>query len=144
MAAVGSGFDVPEYDAHDPSRSAGDSPFRGWLVGDLDNPQAESDDYDPAWRTRDTPFRRWLVAGLIAAGSDLPAEAVSCFAPADRYRGLSRENAELFAVLTDTTVVRVRAAHKVDLRDRARERELRDHSDLAVLDAGLDRIRDHS
>jgi hypothetical protein len=144
MAAIGPGFDVPEYDAHDPSRGAGDSPFRRWLVGDLDDPEAEFDDYDPAWRTQDTPFRRWLIDGLAAAGSTLPAEAVSCYAPANRYQGLSDTDAELLAILTDTTADRVRAAHKADLEAWAREQELRDHPDLAVLDADLDRIRDHS
>ncbi|WP_331768168.1 hypothetical protein [Embleya sp. NBC_00896] len=53
-------------------------------------------------------------------------------------------DAELLAILTDTTADRVRAAHKADLEDWAREQELRDHPDLAVLDADLDRIRDHS
>ncbi|WP_331767903.1 hypothetical protein [Embleya sp. NBC_00896] len=115
MAGIGPGFDDPEYD-----------------------------DYDPAWSTQDTPFRRWLIDRFTAAGSDLPAEAVSCYAPANRYHDLSRENTELLAILTDTTVDRVRAAHKADLEDWAREQELRDHPDLAVLDADLDRIRDRS
>ncbi|WP_331738141.1 hypothetical protein [Embleya sp. NBC_00896] len=115
MAALGPGFDDPEYD-----------------------------DYDPAWSTQDTPFRRWLIDRLAAAGSGLPAEAVSCFAPANRYHGLSRENAELLAILTDTGVDMVWAVHKVDLEDWAREQDLRDHPGLAVLDADLDRIRDRS
>ncbi|WP_434600086.1 hypothetical protein [Streptomyces sp. A5-4] len=34
----------------------------------------------------------------------------------------------------------VRAAHKADLAEWAREQPLRDHPDLAVLDADLDRI----
>ncbi|MFI6986584.1 hypothetical protein ACIBSV_49700 [Embleya sp. NPDC050154] len=144
MAGMGPGFDDPEHDDLDPAGSARDSPFRRWLVGELDGPETEFDDYDPVWRTQDTPFRRWLVDGLAAAGSGLPAEAVSCFAPANRYHGLSRENTELLAILIDTTVDAVRAAHKADLEDWAREQELRDHPDLAVLDADLDRIRPRS
>lgn len=115
MPVIGPGFDDPEYD-----------------------------DYDPAWSTQDTPFRRWLVDRFTAAGAGLPAEAVSCFAPANRYHGLSRENTELLAILTDTTVDRMRAAHKAGLEDWAREQRLRDHPDLAVLDADLDRIRHRS
>ncbi|MFE2867844.1 hypothetical protein [Embleya sp. NPDC059259] len=115
MAVIGPGFDDPEYD-----------------------------DYDPAWSTQDTPFRRWLVDRLAATGSDLSAEAVSCFAPTNRYHGLSRENTELLAILTATTVDEVRAAHKDDPEDWAREQRLRDHPDLAALDADLDRIRHRS
>ncbi|MYW06716.1 hypothetical protein [Streptomyces sp. SID3343] len=111
---------------------------------DLDDPEAEFDDHDPAWDTRDTPFRRWLIDGLTAAGSTLPAEAVSLFAPVNRYGGLSETNADLLAILTHTTVDMVRAAHKADLQHWAREQELRDHPDLTVLDADPDRIRDHS
>ncbi|MFI6587437.1 hypothetical protein [Embleya sp. NPDC050493] len=134
------GPDVPEYDDRDPARSARSSLFRRWLVGELDDPVPEYDDYDPAWRTQATPFRRWLVDRLTEAGSDLPAEAASCFAPANRYHGLSRENAELLAILTGTTADVVRSAHKADLEDWAREQELRAHPDLVVLDADLDRI----
>ncbi|MYW03394.1 hypothetical protein [Streptomyces sp. SID3343] len=141
MGGSGPGFDVPGYDDHDPARSARDSPFRRWLVGEFDNPEPEYDDYDPAWRTQGIVFRRWLVDSLAAADSDLPAEAVTCFAPANRYHGLSETNAELLAILTSTTVDMVRAAHRADLKDWAREQELRDQPGLAVLDADLDRIR---
>ncbi|MET7303863.1 hypothetical protein [Embleya sp. NPDC005575] len=147
MAAFGSASDAPDHDDHDdfdPAGSAGGSRFRRWLVGDLDDPDPGFEDYDPAWRTQGTPFRRWLVDGLAAAGSTLPAEAASSFAPANRYRGLSDSHAELLAILTGTGVEQVRTAHKADLEDWAREQELRDHPDLAVLDADLDRIRDRS
>ncbi|MFI1585732.1 hypothetical protein [Embleya sp. NPDC020630] len=143
MAALGSASDAPDHDDDDPAGSAGDS-LRRWLAGDLDDPDPGFEDYDPAWSTQDTPFRRWLVDGLAAAGSTLPAEAASSFAPANRYRGLSDSHAELIAILTDTAVDIVRAAHKADLQDWAREQELRHHPDLAVLDADLDRIRDRS
>ncbi|MFI6984282.1 hypothetical protein ACIBSV_37625 [Embleya sp. NPDC050154] len=142
MAGIGPGFDVPEFDDHDAAQSAGDSPFRRWLVGDLDGPETEFDDCDPAWRTRDTPFRRWLVDRLAAAGSTLPAEAVSCYAPANRYRGLSDTDVELLAIVTDTTGDM--AAHKADLEDWARGLQLREHPDLVVLDPDLDRIRHRS
>ncbi|MFI6986452.1 hypothetical protein ACIBSV_48990 [Embleya sp. NPDC050154] len=139
MAAFGSAFDAPEHDDHTEG-----SLFRQWLVGDLDDPDPESEDYDPAWSTQDTPFRRWLVDRLAAAGSTLPAEAASSFAPANRYHGLSDSHAQLIVILTDTDVDQVRTAHKADLEDWAREQELRDHPDLAALDADLDRIRDRS
>src|SRR6478609_7033817 len=115
MAAFGSASDAPEHDDHgdlDPAGSTEGSLFRQWLVGDLDDPDPESEDYDPAWSTQDTPFRRWLVDGLAAAGSTLPAEAASSFAPANRYHGLSDSHAQLIAILTDTTVDQVRTAHK--------------------------------
>ncbi|MFI6689089.1 hypothetical protein [Streptomyces sp. NPDC050485] len=43
--------------------------------------------------------------------------------------------------MTGTTVDAVQAAHKADLKEWAGEQQLRDHPDLAVLDADLDRIR---
>ncbi|WP_157878704.1 hypothetical protein [Streptomyces sp. CT34] len=51
---------------------------------------------------------------------------------------------DLLATLTDTTVEDVQAAHKADLAEWSRERQLRDHPDLAVLDADLDRVRHRS
>lgn len=102
----------------------------------------ENDTLDPAWRTLDTPFRRWLVERLTAAGAIAPAvETASLYAPANRYNGLSEIDCALLATLTRTTTDVVRAAHKADLRDWAREQELRDHPDLVVLDADLDRIQ---
>ncbi|WP_181924111.1 hypothetical protein [Streptomyces inhibens] len=47
----------------------------------------------------------------------------------------------LISTLTGVSLDAVRAAHKADLADWAREQQLRDHPDLAVLDADLDRIR---
>ncbi|MFE3205689.1 hypothetical protein [Embleya sp. NPDC059237] len=142
MPVIGPGPGVPEYDDHDDhDPSARDSPFRRWLAGELDDPEAEHDDYDPAWRTQDTPFRRWLVDRLAAAGSDLSDEFACCYAPVNRYRGLDDGDVQLLAILTDTCVDEVRAAHKADLENWAREQQLRDHPDLAVLDADLDRIR---
>ncbi|MGW2028154.1 hypothetical protein [Streptomyces decoyicus] len=61
------------------------------------------------------------------------------YAPANRYHGLSREDVDLLATVADTTIEAVQAAHKADLDDWAREQQLRDHPDLAVLDADLDR-----
>ncbi|MDV9202482.1 hypothetical protein [Streptomyces sp. Wh19] len=45
---------------------------------------------------------------------------------------------------TGTSIDDVRYAHKADLADWAREQQLRDHPDMAVLDADLDRIRHRS
>ncbi|MFF4403645.1 hypothetical protein [Streptomyces sp. NPDC001404] len=104
----------------------------------------EYDNYDPAWRDQDTPFRRWLVEKLTDAGSNCPAEIASIYAPANRYHGLSTTDLGNLATLASTTIDVVQAAHKADLADWTREQQLRDHPDLAVLDADLDRIRRHS
>ncbi|MFI7102795.1 hypothetical protein ACIBK8_25955 [Streptomyces sp. NPDC050161] len=104
----------------------------------------EYDDYDPAWKTQDTPFRRWLVEKLTEAGFIGPEWVASLYAPVNRYHGLSREDLDLLAIATRTTIDAVQAAHKADLGQWAREQELRDHPDLAVLDADLDRIRHRS
>jgi len=50
----------------------------------------------------------------------------------------------IIATLTHVSLDAVRAAHKADLADWAREQRLRDHPDLVVLDADLDRIRRRS
>ncbi|RVU14827.1 hypothetical protein EOT10_40270 [Streptomyces antnestii] len=63
----------------------------------------------------------------------------SAYAPANRFHGLSREDLDLLATITDTTIDSVQAAHKADLGAWAIEQRLRDHPDLAVLDADLDR-----
>ena len=52
--------------------------------------------------------------------------------------------AGLLTILTGVTVEEVHAAHKADLSAWAREQQLRDHPDLAVLDADLDLIRDRA
>ncbi|MGW5816510.1 hypothetical protein [Streptomyces noursei] len=104
----------------------------------------EYDNYDPAWRDQDTPFRRWLYERLKAAGSSCPADIAAGHAPTNRYHGLSDIDLDDLAALTDTTIEAVQAAHKADLVEWAREQQLRDHSDLAVLDADLDRIRHRS
>ncbi|WP_405848087.1 hypothetical protein OG211_12240 [Streptomyces niveus] len=100
----------------------------------------EYDDYDPAWVHQDTPFRRWLVGRLTDAGSSNAVDNASLYAPANRYNGLSSADMDLLATLTGATIDDVRAAHKADLADWGREQQLRDHPDLAVLDADLDRI----
>ncbi|MGW3009523.1 hypothetical protein ACWC9R_11895 [Streptomyces sp. NPDC001219] len=87
------------------------------------------------------------VAGLPVAGQDVSGElAVGAtasmafsYAPANRYHGLSREDVDLLATVADTTIEAVQTAHKADLDDWAREQQLRDHPDLAVLDTDLDR-----
>lgn len=112
MPVIGPGFDDPEYDS-----------------------------YDPAWHHQDTPFRRWLTGRLTQAGSTNPVGNATLYAPANRYNGLSDEDADLLAVLTRTTFEEVRAAHKDDLADWGREQQLRNHPDLAVLDVDLDRTR---
>ncbi|SHL75258.1 hypothetical protein [Streptomyces yunnanensis] len=104
----------------------------------------EYDNYDPAWRHQDTPFRRWLHERLTAAGSDCSADIAASYAPANRYHGLNAIDLDDLATLTDTTGAAVQAAHKADLDEWAREQQLRDHPDLAVLDADLDRIRHRS
>ncbi|MGW1071533.1 hypothetical protein [Streptomyces sp. NPDC002537] len=104
----------------------------------------ENDDWDPSWDDQDTPFRRWLYEKLTAAGFDYAADAAGIYAPANRYNGLDDINMVILATLTDTSIDAVQAAHKADLADWAREQQLRDHPDLAVLDADLDRIRHRS
>jgi hypothetical protein len=106
----------------------------------------EYDNYDPAWETQDTPFRRWLYEKLTAAGWECvaAADAAGIYAPANRYHGLDDTNMGLIATLLHVSVYDVRAAHKADLGDWAREQQLRDHPDLAVLDADLDHIRHRS
>ncbi|MGW2511285.1 hypothetical protein ACWC0A_18000 [Streptomyces scopuliridis] len=104
----------------------------------------ECDNHDPAWRYQDTPFRRWLHEHLTAAGSNCAAEIAAGYAPANRYHGLSTIDLDNLATLTGATIDAVQAAHKADLGEWAREQQLRDHPDLAVLDADLDRIRHRS
>ncbi|MGV2914691.1 hypothetical protein [Streptomyces alfalfae] len=111
MAIIGPGHDDPEYD-----------------------------NYDPAWKTQDTPFRRWLLDKLTEAGFAAAHDMAAATAPANRYNGLDDEDAASIALLASVTVEDVRAAHKADLAEWAREQELLDHPDLAVLDADLDRI----
>ncbi|MGW1334629.1 hypothetical protein ACWD7B_10170 [Streptomyces rubiginosohelvolus] len=101
-------------------------------------------DYDPAWRDQVTPFRRWLTEKLTAVGSGCTADMASMYAPANRYRGLQESDLDLLAILTNTTTDAVLAAHKADLAVWAQEQRLRDHPDLAVLDADLDRIHRRS
>ncbi|MEV4970607.1 hypothetical protein [Streptomyces scopuliridis] len=101
----------------------------------------EYDNYDPAWKTQDTPFRRWLFEKLTKAGSNSPLDIASAYAPANRYHGLSDElELDLLATVTGTTIEAVQAAHKADLAEWACEQQMRDHPDLAVLDADLERI----
>lgn len=104
----------------------------------------EYDDYDPAWEDQDTSFRRWLYEKLTAAGHDFAHEMAACSAPGNRYNGLSEAKMDDLAMFARVTVGEVRAAHKADLAEWAREQQLRDHPDLAVLDADLDRIRHRS
>ncbi|MFD7016086.1 hypothetical protein [Streptomyces sp. NPDC059928] len=102
----------------------------------------ENDNWDPAWESQDTSFRRWLYEKLTSNGwKHTPAaDAASIYAPANRYRGLSPFGLETIATLIHTTVDAVQAAHKADLAEWAREQQLRDHPDLAVLDADLNRV----
>lgn len=100
----------------------------------------ENDNWDPAWHDQDTPFRRWLYEKATAAGSNCAAEIATCHAPANRYHGLSRIDVDNIATLTNTSTSEVHAAHKADLAEWAREQQLRNHPELAVLDADLDRI----
>ncbi|MFI2620490.1 hypothetical protein [Streptomyces sp. NPDC018584] len=111
MAIIGPGYDDPEYD-----------------------------DYDPAWKTQDTPFRRWLLEKLTAAGFSCADDMAASCAPANRYNGLDDDTIGDIALLADVTIDDVQAAHKADLAHWAREQQLHDHPDLAVLDADLDRI----
>ncbi|WP_326685694.1 MULTISPECIES: hypothetical protein [unclassified Streptomyces] len=100
----------------------------------------EYDNYGPTWKTQDTPFRRWLVGKLTAAGFQYARDmAISC-APANRYHGLSDLEMGTIAILTGTGIDEVRAAHKADIAAWMREQEVRDHPDLADLDADLNRI----
>ncbi|MDT3395311.1 hypothetical protein RKE29_01375 [Streptomyces sp. B1866] len=69
------------------------------------------------------------------------ADAARSYAPANRYNGLGDIDMGLLATLTGASFDAVRAAHKADLAEWAREQQLRDHPDLVVLDADLDRIR---
>lgn len=108
----------------------------------LDDP--EYDNYDPAWKAQDTPFRRWLFARLTAAGFEHAADAAAVWAPANRYNGLGETQMGLIVTLTGVSFDAVRTAHKADLAEWAREQQLRDHPELAVLDADLDRIRHRS
>ncbi|MFD3516249.1 hypothetical protein [Streptomyces sp. NPDC058657] len=104
----------------------------------------EYDNYDPAWESQDTLFRRWLYEKLTAAGCSFARDMAFSTAPANRYNGLSEDDMDDIALLAGVTVEEVRAAHKADLAEWAREQQLRDHPDLAVLDADLDRIRHRS
>ncbi|MFJ4771030.1 hypothetical protein ACIP88_18275 [Streptomyces uncialis] len=104
----------------------------------------ENDDWDPGWEDQDTPFRRWLHDKLTAAGFECAADAAGIYAPANRYNGLDDAQMGLIAILTGVGPDAVRAAHKADLGAWSREQQLRDHPDLAVLDADLDRIRHRS
>ncbi|MFE5842109.1 hypothetical protein ACFQ7N_10725 [Streptomyces niveus] len=106
----------------------------------------ENDNWDPAWAHQSTPFRRWLCEKLTAKGweREHAAEAAGIYAPANRYNGLDDTQMDLIATLTGTTFDAVRAAHKADLDDSGREQQLRNHPDLAVLDADLDRVRRRS
>ncbi|MFD6471095.1 hypothetical protein [Streptomyces goshikiensis] len=115
MAAIGPGYDDPEYD-----------------------------NYDPDWRHQDTPFRRWLHERLTAAGSRCAADIAAAYAPANRYNGLPSDDMDTLATLTGASIDGVRSAHKADLDDWAREQQLCDHPDLAGLDADLDRLRRRS
>ncbi|GAA3108381.1 hypothetical protein ACFQ0X_43810 [Streptomyces rectiviolaceus] len=100
----------------------------------------EYDNYDPAWRHQDTPFRRWVYEKLTAAGFTVAHDMATSCAPANRYNGLSDDQVDEIAFLAHVTHDEVRAAHKADLAEWAREQQLREHPDLAVLDADLDRI----
>ncbi|MEU2718337.1 hypothetical protein [Streptomyces sp. NPDC007205] len=105
----------------------------------------EYDNGDPAWEHQDTP----VPALAVTRGSprtDLSPQPtpLAIYAPANRYNGLDDIKMGLLATLTGVSLDAVRAAHKVDLDDWAREQQLRDHRDLAVLDADLDRIRHRS
>ncbi|MBK3529819.1 hypothetical protein JHN61_28365 [Streptomyces sp. MBT67] len=109
-------------------------------VADHAPDDAEYDDYDPAWQDQVTPFRRWLTEKLTNAGSASADDMASMYAPANRYRGLQESDLDLLAILTNTTIDAVLTAHRADLTEWAQEQQLRDHPDLAVLDADLDRI----
>lgn len=100
----------------------------------------EYDNYDPAWQDQATPFRQWLFEKLVAAGFDHAADMAATCAPANRYEGLDDVEAGTIAMLTDTSVDDVRAAHTADIAAWKHEQQLHDHPDLAVLDADLNRI----
>ncbi|MGW7350916.1 hypothetical protein [Streptomyces sp. NPDC054784] len=101
----------------------------------------EHDAYDPAWKTQDTPFRRWLHQHMADAGLQEAAAAAAGFAPANRYDGLDDDDITLIADLTGLDYGTVLLAHKADIADWCAEQQLRDHPDLVVVDADLDRIR---
>lgn len=92
----------------------------------------DRDDYD-------TPFRRWLAERAPAVDAHDPDGFAATFAPSNRFDGLTDDDFGLLAVLTGTTEQEVRAAHKEDIAAWIRENELREHPDLVVLDAELDR-----
>ncbi|MEU7156027.1 hypothetical protein AB0A98_06220 [Streptomyces chrestomyceticus] len=100
----------------------------------------EYDGYDPAWRHQNTRFRQWLHERLTAAGFPHAADLAATCAPANRYNGLTDEAAATLALLTDTSLDEVRAAHNADIAAWIREQELVDHPDLAAVDANLNRI----
>ncbi|MFC8723739.1 hypothetical protein [Streptomyces bacillaris] len=101
----------------------------------------ENDDYDPAWRHQSTPFRRW-IASKLADRDGVPPEIAMVYAPANRYNGITDETVGTIALLTGTSPEEVRQAHREDLADWALEQQLRDHPDLAVVDADLNRIQE--
>ncbi|MFK8844724.1 hypothetical protein [Streptomyces sp. Ac-502] len=103
----------------------------------------EYDDYDPAWKTQETPFRQWLYMRFAAAGFSHAADIAVSYAPSNRYHGLDDLEAVTLAMLTDTSVDDVLAAHTADLAAWKHEQQLHDHPDLAVLDADLNRIAGH-
>ncbi|MFH8410682.1 hypothetical protein ACH4FX_38815 [Streptomyces sp. NPDC018019] len=115
MAIIGPGHDDPEYD-----------------------------NCDPAWRHQETPFRQWLFEKLMAASFPDAADMAADWAPANRYHGLDDVETGTLATLTGTSYDEVRAAHKADIAAWMSEQQLRDHPDLAVLDADLNRIAERS
>lgn len=114
------------------------------MPNDPGDDDTEHDDYDPAWSEQSTSFRRWLIDKLTNADSSCALDIASSFAPANRYNGLSTIDMDNLALLTGTSLDDVRAAHKADLAEWAGEQQLRDHPDLAILDADLDHIRHRS
>ncbi|MER0485148.1 hypothetical protein ABR737_43685 [Streptomyces sp. Edi2] len=90
----------------------------------------ESTTTTPPGRPR-TPFRRWLFEKFAAAGCEYAADAAGIYAPANRYHGLDDINMGI-ATLTGISPDAVRAAHKADLADWAREQQFRDHPDLVA------------
>ncbi|MEU9959832.1 hypothetical protein [Streptomyces sp. NPDC050982] len=104
----------------------------------------ENDNWDPAWEDHDIPFRRRLYEKLTAAALEYAADAAGRYAPANRHNALDDISTGIIATLTGAGPDAMRAAHKANLADGAREQQLRDHPDLAVLDADLDRIQHRS
>ncbi|NEA20183.1 hypothetical protein [Streptomyces halstedii] len=100
----------------------------------------ENDNYDPAWHDQDTPFRRW-IASKLAARNGVSPEFATVYAPANRYHGLNDEAENTISLITGTSPEEVREAHTADLADWKLEQQLRDHPDLAVVDADLNRIQ---